>query len=31
MEKGKQSIDVHKGNNPIPLLKLGCMDVGLDH
>ena len=30
MDKGKQSIDMHKENNPNPLLKIGCMDVGLD-
>jgi len=31
MEKSKQSTNMHKGTNPNPLLRLGCIDVDLDH
>ena len=30
-KRGKQSINIQKRTNPNPLLKLGCMDVGLNH
>ena len=30
-KRGKQSTNMQKRTNPNPLLKLGCMDVGLDH
>ena len=31
MKKSKQSINIHRGTNPNSLLKLRCVDVGLDH
>ena len=31
MKNGKQSTNIHKGDNPNPLLKHGCVDVSLDH
>ena len=31
MENSKHSTNMQKGTNPNPLLKLGCMNVGLDH